>query len=77
MTRGPWKYQKSFNHHHVLMGKEVLDVNSEEDARAIAEVPRMIKLLNKIKRNSENTWSHLNIADYEDEVYKILKRIKR
>ena len=77
MTRGPWKYQKSFNHHHVLMGEEVLDVNSEDDAKAIAEVPRMIKLLKKLKRGMNNDWSYMSIGDIEEEAYKILERIKR
>lgn len=50
MTKGPWKYQKAQGHHHVLMGKEVLDVNSESDAKLIAKVPNMIALLRLVAK---------------------------
>lgn len=50
MTRGPWKYQKSKGHHHVLIGDEVLDVDLEENARAIALVPDMVKFIRHFNR---------------------------
>jgi hypothetical protein len=57
MTKGPWRYEKSNSHHHVLMGEESLDVNSESDARAIALVPEFIKLVKYV-----NNLSSLNKA---------------
>jgi hypothetical protein len=51
MTKGPWKYQKAQGHHHVLMGEESLDVNSESDARIIALVPKFVKLVKFVDRN--------------------------
>jgi hypothetical protein len=51
MTKGRWKYQKARAHHHVLMGNEVLDVNNESDARAIALVPDLVKLVKFVNKN--------------------------
>lgn len=51
MTKGPWKYQKSHAHHHVLLGQEVLDVQNESDAKAIAQVPSMIDLVWAVEEN--------------------------
>lgn len=50
MTKGSWKYQKAEKHHHVLMGNEVLDVNKESDARLIAKLPAIIKLIKKLHK---------------------------
>ena len=51
MTRGPWRYQKSRGHHHVLFPNgEVLDVQNEADARAIAKLPKTLEELKYAKR---------------------------
>ena len=54
MTKGPWKYKKAHQHHHVLMGEEQLDVNNEHDARLIAQVPNMVKLLRKLAKTDRD-----------------------
>lgn len=48
MTQVKWKYQKAAGHHHVLIGKETLDVQNESDARLIALVPEMIEVIKKM-----------------------------
>lgn len=63
MTKGPWKYQKAAGHHHVLMGEESLDVNTESDARAIALVPSMVEFLKRMQRSV--ALSTNPIRDYE------------
>lgn len=50
MTRGPWRYEKAYGHHHVLIGKECLDVQFESDARAIAAVPAMVRLMKRLSK---------------------------
>jgi len=50
MNRKPWKYQKAQGHHHVLIGDEVLDVDTEANARLIAKVPEMWNLILKLSK---------------------------
>jgi hypothetical protein len=72
MTRGPWKYQKSHAHHHVLMGDEVLDVNSELDARAIALLPEMVAIIRELSESQYDA-GHL-IGPAQDVVKKLRKK---
>lgn len=76
MTKGPWKYEKAEGHHHVLMGEEALDVNSELDARAIAALPEAVELL-KVLSFSPNSLRYRNLARGILQKMGVYKRVRK